>query len=278
MTSGPHFFGLLEVRTMSVSREGGQGPRSSVEQFSPLAADYASSTYHSQGPDLDVLLDAANLSGTERVLDLGCGPGHAGLHLSPHAAAVVGLDPSPAMLSEAATLADQRQSRNVEWVVGTAEKIPWPNGSFDRVVSRKTVHHWTNPKRGLEEAARVMAPGGSMLMIDTVAPENEACAHLLHRVELLRDPSHVRDYSVTEWSHMLDTLGLEVTAVHLMEYRIPLEEWMARARTPDAQAAEIRGLLKAASKPCRELFEIGPSGDFTLPYALFVAKSRLSTA
>lgn len=119
-----------------------------------------------------------------------------------------------------------------------------------------------------------MTVGGSMLMIDTVAPDDERCSTLLHHVETLRDPSHVRAYSVVQWTEMFDRVGLEVSAVHLMEYRVRLEEWLTRARTPESAATEVRAALLGAEKTCRDLFQVGPGGDFTLPNAMFVAKRR----
>ena len=80
--------------------------RSVVEQFGPAASDYATFSYHADGPDLAPMLVAGELNGSERVLDIGCGPGHAALLFATKAREVVALDPTRAMLDEARRLAD----------------------------------------------------------------------------------------------------------------------------------------------------------------------------
>src|SRR5574338_473284 len=75
------------------------------ERFGRAAAAYAVSRVHRGGPDLDAMLAAARLSGRERVLDLGCGPGHAAAAFAPVAAEVVGLDLTAPMVEEARRMA-----------------------------------------------------------------------------------------------------------------------------------------------------------------------------
>ena len=65
---------------MSTTSDGGESAR---RQFGPAAAAYAASRYHAEGPDLAALVEAAELTGTERALDLGCGAGHTALALAP---------------------------------------------------------------------------------------------------------------------------------------------------------------------------------------------------
>src|ERR1700730_1836789 len=70
-------------------------------QFGAVADAYATSTYHAAGPDLAALVAAAGLHGTEHVLDLGCGAGHASLALAPRAAHVTAVDVTPDMVATA---------------------------------------------------------------------------------------------------------------------------------------------------------------------------------
>ena len=53
--------------------------RTAEEQFGPAAAEYAVGSYHATGPDLQPMLEAGAMQGHERVLDIGCGPGHTAL-------------------------------------------------------------------------------------------------------------------------------------------------------------------------------------------------------
>jgi ubiquinone/menaquinone biosynthesis C-methylase UbiE len=88
---------------------------------------------------------------------------------------IVGLDASPTMVERARThLAQAGLADAVEVVLGNANDMPFPDASFDAVVSTGSIHHWKNPVGGLNEAHRVLKPGGCALIYDLVrgAPGN----------------------------------------------------------------------------------------------------------
>jgi len=101
-----------------------------------------------------------------RVLDVGCGTGYLLRQLAdrcPDAAELTGVDPAPAMIAaaRAAAAGDRRQ-----WLEGTAEELPFPDGTFDLVVSTTSFDHWADQRAGLGECARVLAPGGWLVLTD----------------------------------------------------------------------------------------------------------------
>src|SRR3712207_709403 len=110
-------------------------------QFGAVAAAYATSSYHSSGPDLAALVSAAALTGREQVLDLGCGAGHTALAVAPHAASVTAVDLTPEMLDVAARLAADRGVANVTFRAADVAALPFENASFDLVTSRVSAHH-----------------------------------------------------------------------------------------------------------------------------------------
>ena len=92
--------------------------RTAQEQFGPVAAQYAAFSYHAAGPDLAPMLEAGELVGDERVLDIGSGPGHTALLFATVAAEVVASDPTQAMLDQGRRLAETRGLTNVSKVDG----------------------------------------------------------------------------------------------------------------------------------------------------------------
>jgi ubiquinone/menaquinone biosynthesis C-methylase UbiE len=101
-----------------------------------------------------------------RVLDVGCGTGYLLRQLAaraPRATDLAGLDPAPAMVAAAqARGGDER----LHFGAGAAERLPYPAGAFDLVVSTTSFDHWADQAAGLRECARVLAPGGRLLLAD----------------------------------------------------------------------------------------------------------------
>jgi SAM-dependent methyltransferase len=240
------------------------------DQFGAVAAAYATSSYHSSGPDLAALVSSAGLTGREQVLDLGCGAGHTALAVAPHAAAVEAVDLTPEMLKVAAGLAESRGVTNITFRSADVAALPFEDASFDLVTSRVSAHHYADPEAALREAARVLRPGGSILLIDTVAPEDPALDTFYNAVELLRDRSHVRNCRVTEWKRMLDGAGFVPET--LLEFTIELDgaSWVQRSQTPANMVAAIRALFESATPAARAAFALrdGDAWGWTIPAAL----------
>ena len=101
-----------------------------------------------------------------RVLDVGCGTGYLLGRLAARASqaeVLAGIDAAPAMIEAArGAAADVR----LRFVVGVAEQLPWPAASFDLVVITTSFDHWADQRAGLAECARVLAPGGCLVLAD----------------------------------------------------------------------------------------------------------------
>jgi ubiquinone/menaquinone biosynthesis C-methylase UbiE len=103
------------------------------------------------------------------VVDLGCGPAMLlpVLARALPGARLVGVDPSGAMLRLARRVLDEADGDGHALVGGRAEAIPVGDGSVDVVVSLKNLHEWEDAPRGMAEVARVLKPGGALLLRDS---------------------------------------------------------------------------------------------------------------
>jgi ubiquinone/menaquinone biosynthesis C-methylase UbiE len=111
-----------------------------------------------------LLVDLAGLSATDRVLDIGCGPGAAVRMAAEVARESIGVDRAQPMIDIA-----RRRSKgldNVRYEVGSAEALPFPDGVFTMVWAAHSFHHWENRRAGLAEAARVLAAEGRLLILE----------------------------------------------------------------------------------------------------------------
>lgn len=247
--------------------------RAVQDQFGAAAADYASSAVHALGADLAELVGHAKLRGDERVLDVGCGAGHTAFAFAPHVAAVEGLDLTEAMLDQARRLAGERELANVSFRLGDVEALPHADRSFDIVTSRQCAHHFPHLERALAEIARVLVPGGTFLVVDSVAPEKPSQDRFINELEVLRDPSHVRDHTCSQWRQMLYAAGFESELLDTWSIELDFADWVKRMRTPPAAVAQLRALMDGASDDQRSAFSIR-EGGFSLPAALL--RGRLS--
>jgi ubiquinone/menaquinone biosynthesis C-methylase UbiE len=238
------------------------------KQFSPVAANYATSAVHVAGPDLTAMLAAAGARADQRLLDAGCGAGHTALAFAPHVAEVIALDLTEAMLAQGRKLARDRGIANITFQRGDVERLPFPDASFDLVTSRYSAHHYPHPQVALSEFARVLKPGGAFLLIDVVAPEPPAQDTFLNAIELLRDPSHVRDHTVEQWRRMFDASGLAAEALETWPLRLEFESWVARMQTPFLAITQIRALIDGATRDVRAALAIEEGYSFSVPTAL----------
>jgi ubiquinone/menaquinone biosynthesis C-methylase UbiE len=248
--------------------------RNVQQQFGPVAEQYAAFNYHAAGPDLAPMLEAGQMSGQEHVLDIGSGPGHTALLFATKARRVVASDPTDAMLDQGRRLAAERGLDNIRFERTTAEQLPFADDSFDRVTSRQSAHHYADIRRALGEVARVLSPSGRFVLIDSISPEDDEFDLFLNQIELLRDSSHVRDYRISEWREMFESVGFELEDVASWDIPLEFEEWVTRSRTPDDEVAELRSCLEAASERVRERFGVDDRGNWSVPVGLVVGVPR----
>ena len=101
-----------------------------------------------------------------KVADLGCGEGYLTIEAARWASRVIAVDRSDLVLQRARALARRRRVFNVIWKKGELEKLPIHDGTVDVAMLSQALHHAHNPLRAVNEAARITAPGGRVLVLD----------------------------------------------------------------------------------------------------------------
>ncbi|BFT73884.1 class I SAM-dependent methyltransferase [Paenibacillus sp. P36] len=226
------------------------------QQFGKHASKYVTSENHAKGDDLELLLTWLPLKNTWNVLDIATGGGHVAKKLSAHVRQVVATDLTRPMLSVAADHLKQAQCDNVLFVVADAEQLPFLDRSFDAVTCRIAAHHFPNPHLFLHEAARVLKPGGKLVLIDNVAPSDEALDQFMNTFEAMRDTSHVRCLTVPEWQALAEKAGLqvEISLMNRKPHKFPA--WVMRTAENEEQAKSVEQFITSADQANQDYFSV----------------------
>jgi ubiquinone/menaquinone biosynthesis C-methylase UbiE len=214
----------------------------SQARFGRYAQQYVTSQVHATGDDLERLLALAAPQRHMRALDVATGGGHTALRFAPHVRQVVASDLTLPMLEQARAFIAPRAG-SVAYAQADAERLPFASGAFDLVTCRIAAHHFPDPWRFVQQAARVLTSGGLLLVQDmTVHPDDARAARYADAFERLRDPSHVRMYADYEWQGMFLDAGLRVEACETMRRPASMEAW-ARLQGADDDVLERLHLL-----------------------------------
>lgn len=242
-------------------------------QFGPRAQAYVESAVHAAGPDLDALVAIVERAAPGRAIDVGTGGGHVAYLLARHAQSVTATDLSDDMLAAVATTARERGLANLETILAPAEHLPFEDVTFDFAACRFSAHHWHDWEAGLRQTRRVLKPGARAIFIDAYSPGRPLLDTYLQTIELLRDQSHVRDYTTAEWTAALWRAGFTVEGVRTWRLRLEFAAWTARMRTPPLNVEAIRALQTAADAETRAYFAIEADGSFLLDVHLLETRA-----
>jgi len=139
------------------------------------------------------LIEQANIQAAQHVMDLGCGTGTLAVMVkrAQPGAEVFGLDADPQMLKVAIAKAAQ-QKINIKFDQGMATRLPYPDASFDRVLSSLVIHHLKTPDKdkAAHEIYRILKPGGQLHVLDFGKPRTfygKLLGRFLHGFEEAND-------------------------------------------------------------------------------------------
>jgi ubiquinone/menaquinone biosynthesis C-methylase UbiE len=192
-----------------------------TDVWNERAEAYRTSQTHASGDDLDLVVAWCEPAPGVTVLDLATGGGHVARRLREAGAEVVTVDAAPGMQPD---------------VVAPADHLPFADSSFDVVACRIAAHHFPDALAAVKEMARI-ARGRVVIEDNTFTGEGA------EEADKLRDPSHVRNYTVAEWHAFFAAAGLEIADEVTMVRDTDFADWLDRTETPEDERARISELL-----------------------------------
>ncbi|MFT4021976.1 MAG: class I SAM-dependent methyltransferase [Acinetobacter sp.] len=232
------------------------------QQYQDKSEAYLKSQVHAQGVEFQKMQQLIQQQQFKTVLDLGCGGGHVTYQIAPYVDKVIAYDLTPQMVDLVCHQAQQRGLDNVTGQQGAAEKLPFEDASFDCVISRYSAHHWQNVSQAMQEIERVLRPQGQAIFVDVLGNSQPILDTFLQSIEMIRDPSHVRDYSLQEWSKFVEYAGFRIETLEKQQLFLDFNAWVERMKTPTEAVITLRYLQSRACKQVQQYFQIDDDGSF----------------
>jgi ubiquinone/menaquinone biosynthesis C-methylase UbiE len=195
------------------------------EQFGPAAEAYLTSAAHANEAALARAVDVAKPQGGV-VVDVATGAGHTAFAFAPHVDRVVATDITPEMLRVAIGAARKRGLDNINACFAFAEALPFRTGAITGVTCRLGAHHFHDVEQFAAETARVLKPGGWLLLVDIVGVEDDDADDLLDKIEVMRDRSHVRDYRDSVWEKLLHRHHFKIEFKEIIPKPLNAYDWL----------------------------------------------------
>ncbi|HVF52904.1 MAG TPA: class I SAM-dependent methyltransferase [Actinomycetota bacterium] len=187
-------------------------------------------------------MDVVGFSGLEpggSILEAGSGTGNFLARFIGHAGTLIGVDLTPAMVAVAA-----KSHPEILSLVGSATHLPVRSAAMDLVACAQMLHHVWEPADVVREMRRATRPGGSVLIVDQVAPESFEAAQAMTALERLRDPSHAVSRPPSAYRLMAQSCGLEIVDERVHDQADSLSHWLAPEEFPEDRIGSVRDLIE----------------------------------
>jgi SAM-dependent methyltransferase len=223
--------------------------RSTVTHYVAGRPNYAPSL-------IGVVKEHVHLSGRDRLLDLGCGPGWLGIAFAPFVGAVVAVDPEPTMLEAAHAAAAEAKVR-IEFIEGSSYDLGSHLGMF-QVVTIGRAFHWMDRADTLRRLDALIEPDGAVILFNDVRPDVPDNVWYKHYTELIEGYANV-DVRIPpdRLKHeaiLLESSFNQLERIGVIERRrVPIERLVDRALSMSTTSPEQLGSL--SDRLARELLE-----------------------
>lgn len=232
-------------------------------QYQNKSEAYLNSQVHAQGIEFEKMQNLIQQHQFKRVLDLGCGGGHVTYQIAAFTEQVIAYDITPEMVNLVTTQSQQKGFDHVIGQVGAAEQLDFPVEHFDCVISRYSAHHWQSITQAIDEIYRVLRADGKVILFDIIGNSNPILDTFIQTIETIRDPSHVRNYSLAEWVKIAEQAGFKIETIEKQSLQLNFQSWVERMQTPVEGIHTIRYLQSKAADQVQQYYQIQQDGTFT---------------
>jgi SAM-dependent methyltransferase len=248
------------------------------KQFGENAQRYVTSRVHALGASLAEMVRLAQPQPHWLALDVAPGGGHSALAIAPYVRMVVALDVTLPMLQAARTFAQTQDQMNILWAQGDGGRLPFAGRQFDLVTCRVALHHFPHQAAAIADWARVLKPGGRLVLVDNIGPEDEQANRYVNAFEKLRDNSHGKLYPPAVLIAFIEAAGLRLLESLTIQKPMAFHAWMERMQVPDKDRERLTQMLWESGGSARTFLDPqgkGKATTFSLREGIFLAQKPL---
>lgn len=176
---------------------------------------------------------------SDSVLEVAAGTCAFGRLIAPCVESIIEYDVTKEMLNVGKEEAEKSGITNMTFRVGLAEKLPYENDSFDKVVTRLSFHHFLSVGKPFEEMVRVTKPNGKIAIIDMEARQEEF-RKTADDLEKFRDNSHIKCLSKKEFVELAEKKNLKVEICETKQLPVLLDKWIELTKCSEKTSREIK--------------------------------------
>tara|TARA_A100001037_G_C15152025_1_gene639965 strand:- start:7502 stop:8269 length:768 start_codon:yes stop_codon:yes gene_type:complete len=226
------------------------------EIFGTNAEAYAQSSVHVRDDSLDIIENMLSGHYFKTSVDVGTGAGFTALSISRFSQTVIASDPTRPMLNQTIKACLYTNATNIFAIQNVAEKIPLMSDSIELVTCRKAGHHFPEFSQYIKECARILKPGGIMILADSISPEDDHLDHWLNEIEEERDPSHIRNRRISEINGLINEYGFNTQTSQLTRIHLVFSSWVGRTGVSKTFSEYLQQKFIKASPETQEAFQI----------------------
>lgn len=224
-------------------------------EFTHQSRSFGTSPAMTSAETLGALIELVPEEAGTDWIDVACGPGVVSRAMAGRVGSVRGVDLTPAMIAEAGRRSREEGIANVSFAEGDATALELDDDSFDGAITRLSLHHIPAPRRVVAEMARVVRPGGWVLVSDIAGDGDGGAVAWREEIERLRDPSHWACLTPERLRQMGEAAGLALDEQRLIPLEIDFDDWLERG-SGGADAADLVTQLLREQPPGAESFSV----------------------
>jgi ubiquinone/menaquinone biosynthesis C-methylase UbiE len=204
-----------------------------AKSFSKQGLNQSNSKY------IDWILKDIPLKKEFNVLDVAAGTAIMSRAIAPFVSRVVAIDISKDMLEQGRIQTKSVNLKNIDFVEGAVEDLPFDDNSFDLVISRFAFHHFVQPEIVISEMKRVCKKNGLVVIVD-ITPNDAVLSENYNYYERLRDPSHTEALTSQDFINLFNKLNIICDSIDTSRVEVNLNNWLSLTNTDYAVRNKIK--------------------------------------